>query len=120
MHHPIKLLSAFCFAALASCATEPPAAPTDDVVARGGTPATCWDGVTLPRPALEPAALASVAAKYAAYNAALLDYQAAAAAYSAQAQAHADAYNALALPITGRLCATSADCSTGSGLTSNT
>jgi hypothetical protein len=54
-----------------------------------------------------------VATKYAAYEAALADYQVAADAFSLAAQQHADAYNTLATAITGRPCTTNLDCDTG-------
>lgn len=80
----------------------------------GGRSTPCWDGVTFPRPAMEPVALSSVAAKYAAYDLALADYQVAAAAYSALAEEYATAFNAAAAPVAGRLCTTALDCDTGS------
>ena len=109
MKHSITFILAASF--IAGCATDPttdpaPVDPIDKTV--------CWDGVTLPRPALEPAPLASVAAKYAAYNDALATYQAAADQFSVESAAHAAAFDAVAAQITGKLCSTDVDCSTGS------
>lgn len=103
----------FLLCAAAGCATEAPTAAPTVVTTDVAAKTACWDGVTLPRPALEPAALPSVADKYAAYTAALADYQVAAAAFSDLASAHAAAYDAVAAAITGQRCATSADCATG-------
>jgi len=121
-------LVATCLTAIAGCATDPAADPSisaDRTAVPGATSTptpsaptptartACWDGVTLPRPALEPVALPSVAAKYDAYNAALVTYQAQADAFSVLAAEHAAAYNAVATVVTGRLCSTDVDCDTG-------
>ncbi|MBX7115290.1 MAG: hypothetical protein K1X64_13255, partial [Myxococcaceae bacterium] len=75
---------------------------------------TCWDGTSLPRPALEPTPTASVADKFSAWQKAMNEYQVAAAAFSAAAKEHADAYNAAAQPVAGKSCHQNADCDTGS------
>ena len=75
---------------------------------------TCWDGTSLPRPALAPPPPASVTDKFAAWQVAMNEYQMAAAAFSAAAKEHADAYNAAAQPVAGKSCHQNADCDTGS------
>jgi len=102
-----------------SASTGAVAAAAGDVAPTSGgsgvkPAATCWDGVTLPRPAAGPTPLPSVSAAFAAYDADLASYQTAAAAFSVESQAHAAAYAAAAGPLVGQPCATNADCDTGS------
>src|ERR1700759_4302305 len=75
-------------------------------------PPACWDGITLPRPAIEPTPLPELAAQYNAWRAAFAQYQADAAAFSDVAAAHAAAYHAAAGGIVGTSCASDAQCAT--------
>ena len=99
-----------------SVATNAPASAAGTLapMSGGSKTTTCWDGVTLPRPAAGPTPLASVSAAFAAYNASLASYQTAAAAFSIASAEHAAAYNAVANVWVGQPCTSSADCNTGS------
>jgi hypothetical protein len=119
-------LLACCFVLVTACGVGEPLTPAESgLTSTPATPTTpetppttsssaCWDGVTLPRPAVDPTPTASVAAAFEAWQAAVGKYQADATAYDAIAQAHAEAYGAAASGVVGLACSQNADCDTHS------
>ncbi len=94
--------------------TSTPATPTTPATPPTAPSSACWDGVTLPRPAVDPTPSPSVAAAYEAWHAAVSRYETDAAAYDLAAQAHAEAYAAAATGVVGRSCTKNDDCDTQS------
>ena len=103
---------------LAGCAAESPSDLSNPDTA-GLVPTAqssnkvCYSGVGV-RPSQQPTPTAAVQALWDAWQAAMADYQQAAAAFSVEAQEHADEFQAAAGGVAGTQCTTDLDCDTHS------